>query len=104
MVSAIGIVPVTLYLLRWNANVLSVFSAFCVDVAVDVLDFSRVAVRVIATADGRLIGHTPCRIEFIVQELILWRVLAKPGVALSVLRLDPRQQRTAKTAAEKEFA
>ena len=60
MISAIWIVSVPLYLFRWNGNVLSVFSAFCVDVAVDVLDFGRVAVRVIATADGRIVGHVPC--------------------------------------------
>ena len=60
MISAIWIVSVPLYLPRWNGNVLSVFSAFCVDVAVDVLDFGRVAVRVIATADGRIVGHVPC--------------------------------------------
>ena len=60
MISAIGIVPVPLYLLRRNGNVLPVFSAFGVDVAVNVLDFSRVAVRLIATANGRIIGHVPC--------------------------------------------
>ena len=59
MISAIGIVPVPLYLLRRNGNVLPVLSAFCVDVAVHVLDFSRVAVRLIATAQGRIIGHVP---------------------------------------------
>jgi hypothetical protein len=60
MISAIWIVSVSLYLLRWNGNVLSVFSAFCLDVAVDVMDFGRVAVRVIATANGRIVGHVPC--------------------------------------------
>jgi hypothetical protein len=60
VISAIGIVPVPLYLLRRNGNVLPVFSAFGVDVAVNVLDFSRVAVRLIATANGRIIGHVPC--------------------------------------------
>jgi hypothetical protein len=59
VVSAIGIVPIPLYLFRWNGNVLSVFSAFCVDVAVNVLDFSRVAVRLIATANGGTVGHVP---------------------------------------------
>jgi hypothetical protein len=39
-----------------------------------------------------------------VQDLILWRMPAKPGVALAVLRLDRHQQRTAKTAAQEEFA
>ena len=60
MISAIGIIPVPLDLFRWNGNVLSVLSAFCVDRAVNVLDFSRVAVRLIAAANGRIIGHVPC--------------------------------------------
>src|SRR5260370_28600390 len=59
VVSAIGIVPIALYLFRWNGNVLPVFSAFREDVAVNVLDLGRVAVRLIATANGRIIGHVP---------------------------------------------
>jgi hypothetical protein len=59
VVSPIGIVPVPLYLFGWNENVLSVFSALCIDVAIEILDFSRVAVRFIATAGGRIIGHAP---------------------------------------------
>jgi hypothetical protein len=59
VISAIGIVSIPLYLFRWNGNVLSVFPAFCVDVAVNVLDFSWVAIRIIATADGRMVGHAP---------------------------------------------
>ena len=39
VVSTIGIVPIPLHLLMWNGNVLSVFAAFRVDVAVNVLDF-----------------------------------------------------------------
>jgi hypothetical protein len=60
VISAIWIVSVPLYLLRWNGNVLSVFSAFCIDIAVDVLDLGRVAVRVIATANGGIVGYVPC--------------------------------------------
>jgi hypothetical protein len=60
MISAIGIVPVPLDLLRWNKNVLPVFSALRVNFAVNVLDFSRVAVRLIATAGRRIVGHVPC--------------------------------------------
>ena len=60
MILTIGIVSVPLDLFRWNGNVLSVFSAFCVEVAVDVLDFSRIAVRIIATASRRIVGHVPC--------------------------------------------
>ena len=57
VISAIGIVPVSLDLFRGDANVLCVFSSLCVNVAVDVLDFGRVAVRIIAI---RIIGHVPC--------------------------------------------
>ena len=92
MISAVGIVPVPLYLFRRNADVLPVFSAFGVDVALNILDFSRVAVRIIATADGRIIGHVPCRVEFLVQGLILRRMVVKPSLVLPVLCLDPRRQ------------
>jgi hypothetical protein len=92
VVSAIGIVPVPLYLLRRNGNEFSVFSTFCVDVAVNILDLSRVAVRLIATANGRIIGHVPCCIKLFVQELILWRVVAH-SVALPIfLCLDRHRQ------------
>ena len=59
IVSAIRIVPLPLHLLMWNGNVLPVFAAFRVDVAINGLDFSRVALRVIATANRRIIGHVP---------------------------------------------
>lgn len=98
MISAIWIVSVMLYLFRWNGNVLSVFSAFRVDVAVDVLDFGGVAVRIIATAGRRIIRHVPCRIEFFVEEQILRRMVVKPSLALSVLRLDLHRQQATETA------
>ena len=104
VIPAIGVVPVPLYLFRWNGNVLSVFSAFCVDVAIDVLDFSRVAVRIIATAGGRIVGHAPFRIELLVQELILRGMVVKPSLVLLVLCLDWRRQQATKTAPKKEFA
>jgi hypothetical protein len=74
VVSAVGTVPVPLHLLRWNGNILSVLPTLRVDIAVNILDLSRIAVRVIATANGRVIGHAPCRIEVFVQELILRRM------------------------------
>src|SRR5258708_5232476 len=99
MVSAVRIVPVLLHFLSWNWNVLPVFSAFCVDVADNVLDFGRVAVRVIATAHGRIIRHVPLRIKLFVQELILWRMVVKRSVALSIfLCLGRHRQRATKTA------
>jgi hypothetical protein len=59
VISAIRIVSIPLDFLRWNENVFSVFSASGVDVAIDGFDFSRIAVRIIATAGGRIIGHVP---------------------------------------------
>src|SRR5882672_137395 len=60
VISAIRIVSVPLDLFRRNGDEFSVLSAFCVEVAVDVLDFSRVAIRVIATANGWIVWHVPC--------------------------------------------
>ena len=92
MVSAIGIVPVALYLFSWNGNVLAVFSASCVDVAVNVPDLSRVAVRLVATANGRIVGHVPLCIKFFMQELIPRRMVPR-GLALSILlRLESDRQ------------
>jgi len=55
-------VPVPLYLLKWNWNVLPVLSALRVKFAVDILDFSRVAVRLIATANGKDLSGM-CHVE-----------------------------------------
>ena len=91
MIPAIGIVPVVLYLFSWNGNVLAVLSASCVDLAVNVPDFGRVAVRLVA-ANGRIVGHAPLGIKLLMQELILWRMVAR-SVALSIfLRLDSSRQ------------
>jgi hypothetical protein len=91
MVSAIRVISIPLDLLRRYGNVFSILSALCVDVAVDVSDLGRIAVRVITAADGRMIGHAPCRVELLVQELILWRVTAKASMALPILSLRRRR-------------
>ena len=88
MVSAIRVVSIPLDLLRGNGNVLSILSTSCIDVTATVFDLSRIAVRLIAAADGRMIGHAPCRVEFFVQELILRRVVAKASMALTILSLS----------------
>src|SRR2546421_12869194 len=80
VVSAIRIVSVPLYLFRWNANKSSVLSAFCVDAAVNVLDFRWVTVRIVATANRWIVGHVPCRIELLVQELVLRRGAGKTSI------------------------
>jgi hypothetical protein len=88
VVSSVGIVPVALHLLVWNWNVPSVCPALRENVAIDVLDFGRIAVRVIATTHRRVIGHVPGRIEFLVQRLIpaaddgVPRGLARPAPGL----------------------
>jgi hypothetical protein len=99
MVPSIGTIPIPLNLLRWNKNVLSVFSAFCVNLAANGFDFSRVAVRVVTTAGRGVVGHMPGRIELFVQPLILWRMVAGGVTVPNFLRAGwRRHQLTAKTA------
>ena len=102
MIPAVGIVSFRLDLFWWDRNVLSVLSALCVDVAIDVLDFGRIAVRIVATAGVRMIGHMPCRMEFLVQKLIL-RWMVSCSVIRSVLRLDWHHQSAAKTDCQEQF-
>jgi hypothetical protein len=105
VVSAVGIVPVPLDLLRWNGNVVPVLSSLRVDIAVKIHDLSWIAVRVIATTGGRVIGHAPCRIELFVQELILRRMVVLCSLILSsFLCLNWYRQSEANTAAQEEFA
>ena len=103
MIPAVGIVSIPLDLFRRNRNVLSVFPAPCVDVAVDVFDFGRIAVGFIATTGGGMIRHMPRRIKFLVQGHIL-RWMVPRRVILCVLRLGGHRQCAAKNAAQEEFA
>jgi hypothetical protein len=98
VISAIRIVSIPLDFFRRNEDVFSVFSALGVDVAIDVLDFGRITVRIIATANRRMVGHMPGRIEFLVQGLILWWMVSR-SVIFSVLRLGWHHQHATKTAA-----
>ena len=59
MVSAIRIVSIPLYLLRWNEYVLPVLSPLCEDVSIDVLDFCWITIRVVAAANRRAVRHPP---------------------------------------------
>ena len=95
-------VPLALDLFRRNGDVFSVFPAPGVDVAVDVFDFGRIAVRVIATTDRPGLRHVRCRLESLVQELVLRRV--KLSLALSILRLGRRRQEAAETDQNQELA
>lgn len=76
MVSTIGIVPAVLHFLRRNQNVFPVFPALCVDPAVDIFDIGRIAVRAVAAAQRRIIGHMPSRVELFVQRHVLGRMSA----------------------------
>jgi hypothetical protein len=76
MVSPIGIVPVVLYLSRRNQNVFAIFSALCVDAAIDIFDVGRITVRVVAATQRRIIGHPPGRVEFFVQRYVPGRMVA----------------------------
>ena len=71
MISAIGIVPIALYLLWRDQNVLPVLPAPRMDIAADVLDFGWIAIRIVAAAPGRIVRHVPGRIELLVQSFIL---------------------------------
>jgi hypothetical protein len=67
----IGIIPIALNLPWRDEDVLPVFPAPRVDIAVDVLDFGRVAIRIIAAAARGIIRHVPRRIKLLVQSFIL---------------------------------
>ena len=94
---------------RWQAqgrtgHVFPVLPALRIDLAVDRLDFGRVAVRIVATAERRIIRHVPRRIKPLVQKLILSGMVAMSGlVLLTFLRMDERCQQ-AKSAREEELA
>jgi len=79
MASAVGIVAVVLHLLRRNGDVFPVLSAPRIDLAADVFDFGRIAVRFVAAALGRIIRHEPGRVELLVN----WKIgRGVSGVAL----------------------
>ncbi|WFU41316.1 hypothetical protein QA640_01910 [Bradyrhizobium sp. CB82] len=104
MIAAVGVIPVPLYFLGRNENVFPVLPALRIDLAVDRFDFGRVAVRIIATAERRVIRHVPRRIKPLVQKLILRGMVAMSGlVLLTFLRMDERWQQ-AKSAREEELA
>jgi hypothetical protein len=104
VIAAVGIIPVPLYFLGWNENVFPVLPALRIDLAVDRFDFGRVAVRIVATAERRIIRHVPRRIKPLMQRPILSGMVAMSGlVLLTFLRMDERCQQ-AKSAREEELA
>ena len=103
MIAAVGIIPVPLYFLGRNENVFPVLPALRIDLAVDRFDFGRVAVRIVATAERRIIRHVPRRIKPLMQRPILSGMVAMSGlVLLTFLRMDERCQQA--SAREEELA
>jgi hypothetical protein len=103
VIAAVGIIPVPLYFLGRNENVFSVLPALRIDLTVDRFDFGRVAVRIVATAELRIIRHVPRRIKPLMQRPILSGMVAMSGlVLLTFLRMDERCQKA--SAREEELA
>jgi hypothetical protein len=98
VISAVRIVSVPFHFFRWNENVFPIFSALGVDVAIDVLDFGRIAVRIVAAAGRWMVGHMPCRIEFLVQGHIL-RWMVPRGMIFCFLCVNCHHQHAAETDA-----
>ena len=88
MIAAVRIASIALYLFRWNEDVLPVLSPLGEDAPIDVLDFSRMTVCVVAAAGPRVIQHLPGRVEFFVKELILDMMVARSVILSGFLRLD----------------
>src|SRR5712664_780978 len=104
VIAAVGIIPVPLYFLGRNENVFPVLPALRIDLAFDRFDFGRVAVRIVATAERRIIRHVPRRIKPLMQRPILSAMVAMSGlVLLTFLRMDERCQQQA-SAREEELA
>jgi hypothetical protein len=100
VIAAVGIIPVPLYFLGRNENVFPVLPALRIDLAVDRFDFGRVAVRIVATAERRIIRHMPRRIKPLMQRPILSGMVAMSG--LTFLRMDERCQQA--SARKEELA
>jgi hypothetical protein len=104
MVAAVGIISVSLHLLGWDEDVLSVFPASRVDFAVDVSHLGRVAIRVVAAAEHRIVGHMPAGIELLVQELILERMMTMCTILSDLIGLYSRHQRKRQHDHQEELA
>src|SRR5216683_3663061 len=74
MVSAIGAVPITLHLLPWNGDVFSIVAPSSEPLSIFEDGFCWIAIRLVATALRRLVGHEPRRVELLVDGHISGRV------------------------------
>ncbi|MDH2353246.1 hypothetical protein QCM77_19705 [Bradyrhizobium sp. SSUT18] len=104
MVAAVGIVSVSLDLLGRDEDVFPVLSAPREDPAVDVPYFGRVAIRVVATAQHRIVRHMPARVEFLVQEPILGRMVTMWTILSNLLGRHSRHQRKRQRDCQEELA
>jgi hypothetical protein len=84
MVSAVGVVPITLHLLPRNGDVFSILASASEPLSIFEGSFCWIAVRRVATALRRLVGHEPRRVELLVDGHVRSRV---SGVVL----LRPRR-------------
>src|SRR3954449_2790853 len=103
MIPTVGIIPVSLHLLRWNQNVFPVLPAPRIDVAIDILHIGRITVGTVAAAQRRIVRHMPGRIEFFMQRLVLVWMLAMSGTLSRLLRLDARNE-TEENGREEQLA
>lgn len=88
MVAAVGIIPVSLDLLRRNEDVFPVFPAQRVDAPLDPPYLGRVAVGVVAASQHRIVRHVPTRIELLVEEQIPRR-MTMCAILSGLVRLAP---------------
>jgi hypothetical protein len=75
MIPPVWIVAIALDLLRRDGDPLTVFPSLREQRCADVLDLRRVAILLVATALGGLIGHIPGAVELFVQLHVLGRMV-----------------------------
>jgi len=104
MVATVGIVPVSLDFLDRDQDVFPVLPAPRVDLAVDVADLGRVAIRAVAAAQHRIVGHVPARIKLLVQKLVLRRMVTMCSILSSLVGLHARHQGKRQRDRQEELA
>jgi hypothetical protein len=75
MIPPVWIVAIALDLLRRDGDPLAVLPSLREQRCADVLDLRRVAILLVATALGGLIGHIPGAVELFVQLHVLGRMV-----------------------------
>jgi len=97
MVSAIGAVPITLHLLPRNGDVFSIVAPSSEPLSIFEDGFCWIAIRLVATALRRFVGHEPRRVERLVEGHIRGRVsgvvLLRPRMRAERVRCDDERYR-----------